>query len=102
MNNLMNTLPTDLVNIINTYKLQLEHLEKFNHCIKQINNIEYEIEKGCYTNSSRIKSNGEEVKYLLELLAEGREIVEGFTQFQPHEQTEKMFDEATKWLKKVK
>ncbi|KKL53529.1 hypothetical protein LCGC14_2274540 [marine sediment metagenome] len=34
-------------------------------------------------------------------IAEGREIVLGFTQFQPEEQTDEMFDEADKWLKEV-
>ncbi len=43
-----------------------------------------------------------DIQELVTLLDEAREIVFGFTQFQPEEQTEEMFVEANAWLKKVK
>lgn len=41
----MDTLPTDIQNIIFDYKAQLEHTSKFIGCIKEIKEIEYNIEE---------------------------------------------------------
>ena len=45
----MNNLPTDLENIIINMKLQMEQIEKFNKCINQINQLEYNCKCSCNT-----------------------------------------------------
>ena len=39
----MNFLPKELEDIIVDYKIQMEHKEKYSKCMKEINNIEYDI-----------------------------------------------------------
>ena len=40
----MNIFPTEIENIINEYKYQLEHVENMKSVFKQINNIDYSID----------------------------------------------------------
>ena len=60
MNNLMNQLPLDLEKLINSY---LDYTAIMNKCINKINNIEYEIESGCFYSSIRTDKNGNETSY---------------------------------------
>ncbi len=55
----MNTLPTDLLKIIQNYKDQIDHSKKFKECLEDITLMSYEIEYEGY--SSRF--NRDEDKY---------------------------------------
>lgn len=39
----MSILPKDLIHIIKRYQFEIEHYEKFKHCLKEIKSIKYKI-----------------------------------------------------------
>ena len=55
----MDTLPTDLLKIIQNYKDQIDHFNKFKECLEDITLMSYEVE---YEGASS-RFNGDEEKY---------------------------------------
>ncbi len=49
---LINSLPLDLENIINSYKYQMEHIEKFQSTLDMIKEINYHIDNKDYSQRS--------------------------------------------------